>query len=165
MTYFPDGFISQRTGTRARIVSKSSITSGTSVECAMARRCRTAFVEPPVAMTTAIAFSNALRVMIWRGRSCVRTACATTRADSAALSIFSASSAAMVEEYGRLMPIASMAEDIVLAVNMPPHEPAPGHAWRSTSSNSASPICPALCWPTASKALTTVRFLPSSGRA
>ena len=59
------------------------------------------------------------------------------------------------------MPIASMAEDMVFAVNMPPHEPTPGQAWRSTSSSSASSICPALNWPTASKALTMVRFLPS----
>ena len=34
--------------------------------------------------------------------------------------------------------MASMAEDIVFAVNMPPHEPAPGQAWRSTSSSSAA---------------------------
>ena len=33
-----------------------------------------------------------------------------------------------------------MAEDIVLAVYIPPHEPAPGHARRSTSSKSFSPI-------------------------
>ena len=30
------------------------------------------------------------------------------------------------------MPIASMALDMVLAVYMPPHEPAPGHASHST---------------------------------
>ena len=35
------------------------------------------------------------------------------------------------------MPMASMAEDMVLAVNMPPQEPTPGQEWRSTSSNSA----------------------------
>ena len=58
------------------------------------------------------------------------------------------------------MPIASIAEDMVLAVNMPPHEPLPGQAWRSTSSSSRSSIRPALNCPTASKALTTVRSRP-----
>ena len=62
------------------------------------------------------------------------------RPSCAALSAFSASSAAIVEEYGRLMPIASIAEDMVLAVYIPPQEPAPGQAWRSTSSSSASLI-------------------------
>ena len=38
------------------------------------------------------------------------------------------------------MPIASIAEDMVLAVYMPPQEPAPGQAWRSTSINSFSSI-------------------------
>ena len=66
----------------------------------------------------------------------------------------------MVEEYGRLIPIASIAEDMVLAVYIPPHEPAPGQAWRSTSSNSASLILCALYSPTASKALTIVRSRP-----
>ena len=31
--------------------------------------------------------------------------------------------------------MASMAEDMVLAVYMPPQEPTPGQEWRSTSSN------------------------------
>ena len=57
--------------------------------------------------------------------------------------------------------MASMAEDMVLAVYMPPQEPTPGQEWRSTSSSSASSIRPALYSPTASNALTTVRFLPS----
>ena len=160
MTYFPEGFKSQRTGTRGRIFSKSSIVSGTRAACAIARRCRTAFVEPPVAITTAMAFSNAFRVRIWLGRIWRRMASVSARADSAVLSSFSDSPAVIVEEYGRLMPMASMAEDIVFAVYMPPQEPTPGQEWRSISRSSASPIRPALYSPTASKALTTVRFLP-----
>ena len=58
------------------------------------------------------------------------------------------------------MPIASNTDDMVLAVNIPPQEPLPGQAWRSTSSSSRSSIRPALNWPTASKALTTVRSRP-----
>jgi hypothetical protein len=116
----------------------------------MARRWSTAFVEPPTAITTAIAFSKAGRVMIWRDDSPRRTALASTRADSAALSAFSASSAAIVDEPGRLIPIASMAEDIVLAVNIPPHAPAPGQAFRSISPSSFASIFPAACAPIAS---------------
>ena len=58
------------------------------------------------------------------------------------------------------MPIASIAEDMVLAVNMPPHEPAPGQARRSTPSMCSLLIFPAVYSPTASKLLTTVRSLP-----
>ena len=112
----------------------------------MASRCSTALVEPPTAIVTAIAFSNALRVNIWRGSICFRIALTSTSADFAALSAFSRSSAAIVEEYGRLMPIASMAEDIVFAVYMPPQEPAPGQAWRSISVSSFSSIlCAVYC--------------------
>ncbi len=64
----------------------------------MARRWSTAFVEPPTAITTAIAFSKAARVMTCRGRRPASMAAASTRADSAALSAFSSSSAAMVDE-------------------------------------------------------------------
>ncbi len=88
-------------------------------------------------MATAIPFSNALRVRIWRGKIPRRIASTSACADCAALSAFSASSAAMVEDTGRLIPIASNTDDIVLAVNMPPHEPCPGQALRSTSSSSA----------------------------
>ncbi len=42
------------------------------------------------------------------------------------------------------MPMASMAEDMVFAVNMPPQEPTPGQACRSTSSSSAVSMRPAL---------------------
>ena len=66
-TYFPEGFKSHSTGTRPRISSKSSIRKWTSAAWAMASKCSTALVDPPTAMVTAMAFSNALRVMIWRG--------------------------------------------------------------------------------------------------
>ena len=59
------------------------------------------------------------------------------------------------------MPMASMTEDMVLAVYIPPQEPAPGQALRSTSSSSAASIFPAACSPTASKTLTIVRSRPS----
>ena len=65
---------------------------------AMASRCKTALVEPPTAIITAMAFSKALRVKIWLGRICLRIASTNTRADFSVLSAFSASSAAIVEE-------------------------------------------------------------------
>jgi hypothetical protein len=58
------------------------------------------------------------------------------------------------------MPMASKALDMVLAVYMPPQDPAPGQAWRSTASSSSSEMRPALYSPTASKALTMVRSRP-----
>jgi len=56
------------------------------------------FSRDVIAMATAIPFSKALRVRIWRGRRPCRMASTSTVPDRAALSAFSASSAAMVEE-------------------------------------------------------------------
>ena len=47
--------------------SKSSIESLTPKSFAVAGRCSTAFVDPPVAITPAMAFSKLLRVTIERG--------------------------------------------------------------------------------------------------
>ena len=68
MRNLPLGFKSASTGTRLPIRVKSSISSFTPAVCAMASRCSTAFVEPPSAITTVIAFSNAFRVMMSSGR-------------------------------------------------------------------------------------------------
>src|SRR5207249_5636153 len=76
--------------------------------------------------------SSDLRVRIWSGRRSRPIASTSTTADCAALSAFSGSSAAIVEEYGKLIPIASITEDIVFAVNIPPHEPAPGQIGRAS---------------------------------
>ena len=48
----------------------------------------------------------------------------------------------MAELLGRLSPIASIAQAIVLAVYIPPHEPGPGIAQRSISPSWASLIAP-----------------------
>ena len=141
--------------------SKSSSFHSTPAEWAIAKKCRTALVEPPTAITTEIAFSIDLRVMISRGNILLRMALTRILPASSVFSPFSGATADMVEEYIGLIPIASKAEDMVLAVYIPPQEPAPGQALRSTDINLTSSIRPALYCPTASKALTTVRSSPS----
>ncbi len=126
----------------------------------MASQCSTPFVEPPVAMITAIAFSMDLRVTMSRGFKSFRTASTRTSMLFAALSRFSSSSAAIVEEYGSDMPTASTDEDIVLAVYMPPHAPTPGRALRSMHSKSSFDIFPAVKEPTDSNTETICRSLP-----
>lgn len=58
------------------------------------------------------------------------------------------------------MPSASNADDMVLAVYMPPHEPVPGMARISISRRSSSLRLPAAFWPTASNTLTMLRSWP-----
>src|SRR5215469_18736306 len=94
----------------------------------MAKRCSTALVDPPRAITTVMAFSNASLVMISDGRI-PRLSRFTTAAPAAAESFsFSFETAACAELLGRLIPNASIAEAIVLAVYIPPQEPGPGIA-------------------------------------
>ena len=64
MWYFPCGFMSARCGTRRPMREKSSKHSSTLASFAIARRWRTALVEPPSAITVAIAFSKACLVII-----------------------------------------------------------------------------------------------------
>ena len=59
------------------------------------------------------------------------------------------------------MPIASMAELMVLAVYMPPHDPAPGQASHSILWTVLSSSLPAWCRPTASKMETMSTSSPS----
>ena len=47
--------------------SKSSMLISTSASCAMASRCSTALVDPPIASTTIMAFSSDSFVMMSRG--------------------------------------------------------------------------------------------------
>ncbi len=67
---------------------------------------------------------------------------------------------------GRLIPIASAAEAIVLAVYMPPHAPSPGQIARSMASTSSREINPRAQAPTASKAsmIVTSRSPTRPGR-
>jgi hypothetical protein len=127
---------------------------------AIARKCSTALVEPPVAMITATAFSIDLRVTMSRGLMSLRMASISTLADSLAEFIFSSCGLAMVDEYTSDTPRASKADDMVLAVYMPPQLPVPGTARCSISCRSKSLRLPAAFWPTASNTLTMFRSWP-----
>ena len=128
---------------RAEIASKSSIVKSIASSFAIATRCRTPFVEPPVAATEAAAFSRDAFVMIWEGRTSRRTRSTVSRPASAAASSFEVSSAGMSFRPAGLMPRNSRAVAIVLAVNWPPQAPAAGHATDSSSWRSAAVIFPA----------------------
>ena len=116
----------------------------------MASRCSTELVEPPVAATLAIAFSNALRVRISLGRVPRRNWSMASRPVSYAASSFFASIAGMLLNPMGERPINSITVDIVLAVNWPPQAPAAGQALSSSFFKSASDIRPAACAPMAS---------------
>ena len=73
---------------------------------------------------------------------------------------FSSLSAGLEEEYGKLIPNASMADAIVLAVYIPPQAPAPGHACCIIPLKSASVNSPAIFCPSASKAETIFKSCP-----
>ena len=111
-------------------------------------------------MTSAIAFSIDLRLMMSRGLRSLFTASTSTRADCAAESAFSGSGAASCDEASRLMPSASNDELMVLAVYWPPQAPTLGQAFFSMPSKSSRAILPALKAPTASNGLTMVSFCP-----
>ncbi len=82
MWYLPWGLVSAMCGTRAATSLKSSRESSTRASLAMARRCSTALVEPPSAITTAMAFSKACLVMMSRGRMSRASSSMTARPDS-----------------------------------------------------------------------------------
>ncbi len=86
------------TGTFLRMRSKSSMDQSTPAVWAMARKCSTALVEPPVAMITATAFSMAFLVTMSRGFRSFLIASISTLADSLAEFCFSSCGFAMVDE-------------------------------------------------------------------
>ena len=147
----PHGFMSARSGVRALMSSKSWSASGVPASRAHASRCSTAFVEPPVAMTAAIALSKFSRLSTREGRksslsiSTARFPAAFMTSRRRCLSI-----AGTRELPAGEMPSASNAVAMVFAVNWPPHAPAPGHATVSSSCSSSSVIFPTACRPTAS---------------
>ncbi len=108
-------------------------------------------VEPPEAQAQAIAFSSESRVITWLGRRSSASTRITSSPIFSATVPFSSSSAGTIAEPPGLIPIASKAQAIVLAVNWPPQAPAPGLATPSSSCRSSSLISPAAWAPIASK--------------
>ena len=96
--YWPDGLRLHSTGVFWRTRSKSSIVHSTPAACAIARKCSTALVEPPMTMITATAFSMDFRATRSRGLMSFLTALISTFADSRAEFIFSSCGLAMVLE-------------------------------------------------------------------
>ena len=143
--------MSASSGVLRETASKSSIVSFTPASRATASRWSTAFVEPPVAMTPAIALWIDLRVMIRRGSRPLRSTSMTSRPVWYAISSLCGSGAGTPLKPIGEMPSISNAVAIVLAVNCPPHAPSPGQAAHSTALSSAASILPALCAPIASK--------------
>ena len=100
-------------------------------------------VEPPSAITTAMAFSKAGLVMIWRAVIPWRSSSTTASPDLCAKPSRRRSTAGGAADPGSDIPIASATEAIVLAVYMPPQAPSPGQIARSILSTSASADQPA----------------------
>ena len=98
-----------------------------------------------------IAFSKAFLVMIRRGFNSSSTAWTASSPALTAHSLRRTCVAGADEEPIGAMPRASAIVAIVLAVNMPPQEPAPGQASFSSSCRSSSLIVPRATAPTASK--------------
>ena len=137
-------------GVRSAIVAKSSMSSWIPNSWAIASRCRTPFVEPPVAATEAMPFSSACRVTKDDGRASRRTRSITSSPDRRAASSLAGSSAGIPFSPPGDRPMNSITVLIVLAVYWPPHAPAPGHATFSISYSSSSVILPARYAPMAS---------------
>ena len=118
-------------------------------------------------MVTAMAFSNASLVMIWRGRMPELEQAHDGLAAGVGEVVPAAVDGGRPRRVpGSDMPSASPTDAMVLAVNMPAQAPSLGQACRSISPSSSSVIVPAAQAPTASNTLTMSRARPlwSPGR-
>ena len=124
-------------------------------------------MEPPSAMTTAMAFSNASLVRIWRAVIPLESRFTTASPDLRANPSRRRSVAGGAALPGSDMPSASAAAAMVFAVYMPPQAPSPGQMARSMVSTSSRDISPRAHAPTASKASMRVTScsLPSESLA
>ena len=118
-------------------------------------------MEPPIDTATAIPFSNASFVRMSRGLIPCSSSLITVRPASYDFCSIPSSTAGSDDAPGSAIPMASMVEDMVLAVNIPPHDPAPGHAAHSISFKSESLIRPLLCAPMASKTSWMLMSFPA----
>ena len=106
---------------------------------AIAVRCRTALVEPPIAISTLRAFSTDCGVTMRSGVSPLRASCIAARPVASAARSRSAWTAGIAALPGRIMPRASATPAIVLAVPITAQVPAvvarlPSISWISSGS-------------------------------
>ena len=156
----PLGRISQRCGVLRATSSKVLSGKGRPASLAMASRCRTVLDEPPRAMSTVIAFSNASRVRMSEGFRSSLTKPTTLPPLFFAILALEDETAKAVAHPGSDRPMDSATQAMVLAVYIPLHEPHPGKARSSICLSSSMPILPADSSPTASKIAVTSTFLP-----
>src|SRR5699024_1562456 len=112
-------------------------------------------------MPTVIAFSKDSFVIISLGYIPLSSNLYTALPASSHSCAFAPDVAGFEAFPGRLLPIASPADAVVLAVYIPPHEPGPGHEQRSMACNCSVEISPLLCCPTPSNTDTKLRSSPS----
>ena len=117
-------------------------------------------MEPPVPAMAAIAFSSDSRVTSCDGRVSLRTSSIASCPARTAAAPLPGWFAGISFSPGELTPRKSSTVAMVLAVNWPPHAPAPGQATLSSACTSLSLIVPAACAPTASKTSWIVTSLP-----
>ncbi|MNY17590.1 hypothetical protein D3C86_1509160 [compost metagenome] len=100
-------------------------------------------VDPPMASSTRIAFSNAAGVRMRSMVSRSRAICTARAPVSSAMRMRSAVTAGGVAAPGRLMPIASVRQAMVLAVPITEQVPTLATSWLLTSAVSSASISPA----------------------
>jgi len=127
----------------------------------MAGICKAVLVEPPIAISTVIAFLKALAVIMSRGRISFANKSIMRLPACLAKAILAPVLAKIVPLPGRPMPSTSVMQFMVLAVNMPAQEPQPGQAQCSISLNCFLLILPASKRPAASNTVLTLTSLPS----
>ena len=123
----------------------SAMAKGTPPSCAAASRCSTVLVDPPMAMSSDIAFSNASKEAMPRG-STEASSCSYQRRARSTISQPASTNSRRRSAWvasseplpGSAKPSASVRQFMELAVNMPEHEPQVGQAERSITSASAS---------------------------
>ena len=117
----------------------------------MAGRCSAALVEPPVAATTAAAFSRPVRVTRSRGSGPPASNAAMTAWPARrAMPCRSEKTAGIIDEPSGARPSASDTMPIVFAVNWPGQAPMVGAQTSSSSLTSCSGIVPTRTPPTPS---------------
>ncbi len=124
----PAGASLQRLGTLALISLIMSRLIFMPASLAIAGRCRTELVEHPSAISTASAFSNAFSVNMSEGFIPFSTSSITFMPACFASLILSAYTAGIVPLPGNPMPSTSVRQFMEFAVNIPEHDPQPGHA-------------------------------------